>query len=81
MSWGPAVRDDKIVIDDGRELCVVLVVFWKTSLCSYLVDKTIGQEGIQEKEMIQKSKLVVLNIFSRETFKNEFMKSSGIEEI
>lgn len=28
------------------------VMFWKTSLCSYLVYKTIVKEVMQEKEMI-----------------------------
>lgn len=28
------------------------VMFWTTSLCTYLVDKTIVKEVMQEKEMI-----------------------------
>lgn len=57
-------------------------MFWKTSLCRYLLDQTIVKEVIQEKEMIQtKSKLVVLNTYSSETFKNVFMKNSSIENI
>ena len=31
--------------------------------------------------MIQKSKFVILSIFSSKTFKNEFMKISSIENI
>lgn len=69
MSQRPPVSDDQIVIEDGRGLPDVLMVFWKTSLCSHLVDKTIEKEVIQEKEVIYKSKLVILNIFSSETFK------------
>lgn len=68
MSQRPPVSDDQIVIEDGRGLPDVLVVFWKTSLCSQLVDKT------REKEVIYKSKLVILNIFSSETLKNVFMR-------